>query len=83
MPIRFSTSRIHRLKALLNSVAVLGALCSTAEAQLLTQSRLTEADTDPSFKLTADLMAQDPRWLGVSPRDVVWSPDCQRRLKMS
>ncbi len=47
----------------------------SARSQVLSQSQLTLADADPSFKLTIDHLAEDQRWLGVPPRDIRWSPD--------
>jgi dipeptidyl aminopeptidase/acylaminoacyl peptidase len=43
-------------------------------AQALRQSDLTFDDVDPTFKLTIDHLAEDQRWLGLSPRQVTWSP---------
>ncbi|MEE8519864.1 MAG: prolyl oligopeptidase family serine peptidase [Gemmatimonadota bacterium] len=47
----------------------------SARSQVLSQSQLTLADADPSFKLTIDQLAENQRWLGVPPRDIRWSPD--------
>lgn len=45
-----------------------------AAAQLAEQSALTAADRDPDFELTLEHLAADSRALGLSPRDVTWSP---------
>jgi dipeptidyl aminopeptidase/acylaminoacyl peptidase len=45
------------------------------EGQVLSQSDLTFEDVDPTFKLTVEHLAEDQRWLGLSPRQVTWSPD--------
>lgn len=55
--------------------AVILAAPAGLEAQVVRQSDLTFDDADPAFKLTIDHLAEDQRWLGLSPRQVTWSPD--------
>jgi dipeptidyl aminopeptidase/acylaminoacyl peptidase len=43
--------------------------------QVVRQSDLTFDDVDPSMQLTLDHLSKDTRWLGVSPREIRWSPD--------
>ncbi len=43
--------------------------------QLAEQSKLTVSDRDKSFHLRLEHLAQDFRAFGLSPRDIVWSPD--------
>jgi len=47
----------------------------TALPQVVSQSQLSAEDVDPSFRLTLEHLAQDLRWLGLSPRQITWSPD--------
>lgn len=52
-------------------------LPAAAAAQVVSQSDLTLDDNDPSFRLTLEHLSQELRWLGVSPRQITWSPDGQ------
>lgn len=62
--------RILSLLALVHALAP-----APARAQLLEQSELTFDDVDPSFELTLEHLAEDRRWLGLSPREITWSSD--------
>lgn len=59
------------------AAAALAALATpaAAPAQVVQQSRLTFADVDSTFELTLEHLALEPRWLGVPPREITWSPD--------
>ncbi len=58
------------------SIAVLFLILpALAGAQLRSQSDLTAADADPSFRLTLDHLGGGNRVFGLAPRDVRWSPD--------
>lgn len=48
---------------------------ASALGQLIGQSELDPSDADPNFKLTLDHISQNARWMGVSPREITWSPD--------
>ena len=48
---------------------------STATAQVISQSQLTFADVDTTFKLTLEHLGQSTRWMGVPPRQIRWAPD--------
>ena len=47
----------------------------SVHAQVISQSELTVEDIDPTFQLTPVLLGEDMRWLGLSPREITWSPD--------
>ena len=51
------------------------AFAGPASPQVVSQSDLTPADADPEFRLTLEHLGQDLRWLGLAPRQVIWSPD--------
>lgn len=54
------------------------AAATPAGAQVIEQSELTFDDADPAFELTLDHLGMESRWLGVSPRQLRWSPDGER-----
>jgi len=56
-------------------VALMLSYPDAALPQVVSQSRLTAEDVDPSFRLTLEHLAQDLRWLGLAPRQITWSPD--------
>lgn len=51
------------------------ALAHPVQAQVLRQSDLTLGDVDPDFEITLAHLSMDARWMGLSPRNVTWSPD--------
>ncbi|MFC1552525.1 prolyl oligopeptidase family serine peptidase [Candidatus Latescibacterota bacterium] len=57
------------------SLCGLALLPIISSAQVVSQSTLTAEDIDPNFKLTLEHLAMDTRWLGLSPREISWSPD--------
>lgn len=73
------TSPVPRLRRLVAvaSVVVLSGGLSPATAQVLRQSDLTLDDVDPDFEITLEHLSMDSRWMGLSPRNVTWSPDGQ------
>ena len=74
MPHRFQPR--HRIAGLV-PIALL-TLAPCAHSQVVSQSQLSAADADPGFRLTTHQLADDLRWLGLSPRDITWSPDGSR-----
>ena len=61
--------RFHPVRLLSGLVVVLMlSYPCPALPQIVSQSQLTAEDVDPSFRLTVEHLAQDLRWLGLSPR---------------